>query len=62
VHDLGLMAAELIAVASRRLGVADAEPADLLWQFSRQSGSPWVQRQVPSAERAPAVTVGGARC
>ena len=61
VHDLGLMAAELIAVASRRLGLG-TEPADLLWQFSRQAGSPWVPRQVPSVERTPAITVGGARC
>jgi len=61
VHDLGLMAAELVAVAARRFGL-DAEPADLLWQFSRDGGSPWVAREVPSVERSPAVTVGGARC
>jgi glucosyl-3-phosphoglycerate synthase len=61
VHDLGLMAAELVAVAARRFGL-DAEPADLLWQFSRGTGSPWVARQVPSVERSPAVSVGGARC
>ncbi|MDT4938269.1 MAG: glucosyl-3-phosphoglycerate synthase [Pseudonocardiales bacterium] len=60
VHDLGVMAAEVIAVALRRLGL-EVEPDDLLWQFSRASGSPWTPRDVPRVERAPAVTMGGAR-
>jgi glucosyl-3-phosphoglycerate synthase len=61
VHDLGLMAAEIIAVTARRLGI-DAPPTDLLWQFSRGDGSPWTPRQVPAVERDAAATVGAARC
>jgi glucosyl-3-phosphoglycerate synthase len=64
VHDLGLMAAEVIAVTARRLGLSD-DPAELLWQFTRSSGSPWTPRQVPLTERAPAaahLVDGGATC
>jgi glucosyl-3-phosphoglycerate synthase len=64
VHDLGLMAAELIAVTARRLGFAD-EPADLLWQFSRASQPAeqnWTPRRVPTLERSPAVNSLAARC
>ena len=58
VHDLGLMAAELIAVAARRLGF-DEKPADLLWQFSRAAADAqgWTPRRVPHLERPPAVSV-----
>lgn len=56
VHDLGLMAAELLAVAARRGGVATA-PSGLLWQFDRDGDPPWRQREVPLAERPPAISV-----
>ena len=55
VHDLGLMAAELLAVALRRIGpdVARSE----LWQFDRALDPPWRPRPVPLVERPPLVTV-----
>jgi glucosyl-3-phosphoglycerate synthase len=52
VHDLGVMAAEIIAVAGRRLGVALPKSSEL-WQFGRESGSPWRARTVPVVERPP---------
>jgi glucosyl-3-phosphoglycerate synthase len=56
VHDLGLMAAEIVAVAARRGGVA-AEPSGLLWQFDRASDPQWRPRPVPLIERPPATTI-----
>jgi glucosyl-3-phosphoglycerate synthase len=52
VHDLGVMAAEILTVSGRRLGLG--EPASArLWQFDRASEPPWHGRPVPVAERAP---------
>lgn len=57
VHDLGVMAAEILAVAHRRLGLAD--PADPeLWQFHRGALPPWRGRPVPVTERSPRVEAG----
>jgi len=58
VHDLGLMAAELLAVALRRLG-PDVEAADL-WQIDRALDPPWRARPVPLVERPPFVTLEAA--
>lgn len=55
VHDLGVMAAEIIAVAGRRLGLPSS--SSLLWQFERGT-TPWQARPVPLTERPPAVSVG----
>jgi glucosyl-3-phosphoglycerate synthase len=56
VHDLGVMAAELIAVAGRRLGLAEVESSQL-WQFDRGSDPPWRSRAVPVIERPPGVSI-----
>ncbi|MGH8859928.1 MAG: glucosyl-3-phosphoglycerate synthase [Jatrophihabitantaceae bacterium] len=53
VHDLGVMAAEIIAVADRRAGLP-APRGHELWQFDRVAASPWRARAVPLAERPPA--------
>jgi glucosyl-3-phosphoglycerate synthase len=54
VHDLGVMAAEIMAVVMRRT-TPFAEPrSSLLWQFDRSLDPPWHSRDVPDAERAPA--------
>jgi glucosyl-3-phosphoglycerate synthase len=55
VHDLGVMAAEILAVARRR---ADgAEPAGTtLAQFVRAGEGTWNERPFPTAERPPACT------
>jgi glucosyl-3-phosphoglycerate synthase len=50
VHNLAVMAAEIIAVAERRRG-APAPAADRLWQFERARG--WSDREIPTAERPP---------
>jgi glucosyl-3-phosphoglycerate synthase len=60
VHDLGVMAAEVIAVVGTRLGVR-AHLTDELWQFTR-GASPWTARRVPTLERAPAASLRGAPC
>lgn len=54
VHDLGVMAAEILAVAGRRLGLASSSAS--LWQFERGT-TPWQGRPVPLIERPPAVSV-----
>jgi glucosyl-3-phosphoglycerate synthase len=59
VHDLGVMATEILLVASRRVGrvgtgvVSDPQ----LWQFERESTSHWRSRDVPAVERPPALTL-----
>jgi glucosyl-3-phosphoglycerate synthase len=56
VHDLGVMAAEILATAMRRLpgGVRPAEPAGTLMQYDRYAPDGWRQRAVPTLERPPA--------
>ena len=56
VHDLGVMATELLAVAGRRLGLSEAQSREL-WQFDRASVPPWRSRAVPLTERPPAISV-----
>jgi glucosyl-3-phosphoglycerate synthase len=58
VHDLGVMAAEILATAMRRLpgGCRPAEPAGTLMQYDRDSANGWRQRAVPTLERPPAST------
>lgn len=57
VHDLGVMAAEILAVAHRRLGVAGPYE-ESLWQFDRQTRPPWRGRPVPLTERSPRAEAG----
>ena len=54
LHDLGVMALEILAVAERRLG---REPGDSLRfdRFARDGG--WSRRRIDTAERPPAITV-----
>jgi glucosyl-3-phosphoglycerate synthase len=61
VHDLGVMAAEILAVARRRSD--GVEPADAsLAQYRRDDGSgSWEERAVPVSERPPAVEVAAYR-
>lgn len=56
VHDLGVMAAEILAVTARRAG-RDVDSAQL-WQFDRELDPPWLDREVPMTERPPLLTVG----
>jgi glucosyl-3-phosphoglycerate synthase len=60
VHDLGVMAAEILHTVARRAGVGgpDADEAELL-QFVRGGGPPWRSRRVPLTERPPAADVTG---
>jgi glucosyl-3-phosphoglycerate synthase len=60
VHDLGVMAAEIIAVAARRRAGESPRESAALWQFDRHADPPWRAREVPMAERPPAITVGPA--
>ena len=53
VHDLALMAAEILAVAHRRLGQPVPARAELR-QYQRTSSPPWRVRPIPLAERPPA--------
>jgi glucosyl-3-phosphoglycerate synthase len=67
VHDLGVMAAEILATAMRRLpgGVRPAEPAGTLMQYDRAEPDGWQHRSVPTLERPPARTsqhYRGLRC
>ena len=50
IHDLGVMASEILVVAGRRSG-ATAPSAHQLWQFDRDDG--WSDRDVPVVERPP---------
>jgi glucosyl-3-phosphoglycerate synthase len=52
VHDLGVMAAEIITTAQRRRTSVPEVPAERLWQFDRTTG--WRDRLVPVIERPPA--------
>jgi glucosyl-3-phosphoglycerate synthase len=57
VHDLGVMAAEILATAMRRLpaGLRPVEPAGTLMQYDRQAPDGWRQRAVPTLERPAAL-------
>jgi glucosyl-3-phosphoglycerate synthase len=57
VHDLGVMAAEIIAVAHRRLRVPVRGDSSL-WQFDRRADPPWRSRVVPLTERSPDAEAG----
>jgi glucosyl-3-phosphoglycerate synthase len=57
VHDLGVMAAEILAVAHRRLGLVDPSDPEL-WQFDRRARPPWRGRPVPVTERSARVEAG----
>lgn len=54
LHDLGVMALEILAVAERRMG---REPGDSLRfdRFARAGG--WTRRRIDTAERPPAISV-----
>jgi glucosyl-3-phosphoglycerate synthase len=58
VHDLALMAGEILAVALRRVGQPVPESAELR-QLDRSATPPWRARSIPLIERAPARTVAG---
>lgn len=58
VHDLGVMAAELLAVAGRRLGGGEPNSSEL-WQFDRRAEEHWRSRTVPMDERPPAISIPG---
>lgn len=60
VHDLAVMAAEVLQTAARRAGVpAPDQSQSQLWQFDRDAVPPWRARAVPLAERPPALSVEG---
>jgi glucosyl-3-phosphoglycerate synthase len=60
VHDLGVMAAEILQTAQRRVaggGDGAVSGEGVLWQYLRGANPPWRGRPVPLAERPPAATV-----
>ncbi|WP_375484952.1 glucosyl-3-phosphoglycerate synthase [uncultured Jatrophihabitans sp.] len=58
VHDLGVMATEIIEVAARRVGAPSSGAEDAtLWQYVRAAAPPWRGRDVPLRERPPAAGV-----
>jgi glucosyl-3-phosphoglycerate synthase len=57
LHDLGAMAVELLAVAHRRLTGEPGPDLAVLDRLARDRA--WVEREVATAERPPAVTVPG---
>lgn len=58
VHDLGVMAAEILAVADRRAFGTEPAGAAELDQFERSAdGGRWRTREVPVDERPPGVSV-----
>ncbi len=61
VHDLGVMAAELLAVVGRRLHTRPPSASEL-WQFGRDGDSLWAARAVPTVERPPALSVADLPC
>lgn len=56
VHDLGLMATEILAVADSRSGLPAPRQVELA-QYGRSAPGGWQTREVPTWERPPAVTV-----
>ncbi|MCU1659212.1 MAG: hypothetical protein JWO57_3868 [Pseudonocardiales bacterium] len=62
VHDLGVMAAEILAVAARRAGAAERLHSSQLWQFRRDCSPAWRSREVPMHERPPATSVKRPPC
>jgi len=61
VHDLGVMATEILAVADRRAFGVDPPGDAVLDQFVRTDDGDWRARPVPVQERPPAATVGAER-
>lgn len=63
LHDLGAMAAELLAVADRRRGAdaADGTPGDQVALPRMTPDRQWDERVVPTHERPPAITLGSYR-
>jgi glucosyl-3-phosphoglycerate synthase len=62
VHDLGVMAAELLIVAERRAGPPARRPeSSELWQFHRGREPAWIARPVPLAERPPLASLDPSR-
>jgi glucosyl-3-phosphoglycerate synthase len=57
VHDLGVMAAEILATAMRRLpgGLSPQEPLAQLQQYDRRPPAGWLSREVPTLERPAAI-------
>jgi glucosyl-3-phosphoglycerate synthase len=58
VHDLAVMAGEILAVAARRIGQPLPDHAELR-QFDRSATPAWRSRPIPLTERPPARTVDG---
>ncbi|WP_368671954.1 glucosyl-3-phosphoglycerate synthase [Jatrophihabitans endophyticus] len=58
VHDLGVMAAEILETFGRRTG-APLGDAHTLWQYDRTRTPPWTGRDVPLDERPPQRTLAG---
>lgn len=60
VHDLGVMAAEIIETVDRR---TDGPPGtgETLWQYDRARTPPWTGRSVPLAERPPQRSAAASR-
>jgi glucosyl-3-phosphoglycerate synthase len=62
VHDLGVMAAEILHTVARRAGVPVPGTAEAeLLQFVPRGAAPWLSRRVPLTERPPAAEVPGYR-
>jgi glucosyl-3-phosphoglycerate synthase len=58
VHDLAVMAAQIIETFAKRDGTSRSEADESrLWQYDRTAAPPWRARTVPMAERPPAASV-----
>lgn len=57
VHDLAVMAAEILTVGMRRAERPVPAAAAELWQYDRRLDPPWRSRAIPTDERPPAATV-----
>ena len=58
VHDLAVMAAQIIETFAKRDGTPHSEAEESqLWQYDRAAAPPWRPRTVPMAERPPAASV-----
>ena len=58
VHDLAVMAAQIMTTFAKREGTALSEAEESqLWQYDRAAAPPWRARTVPMAERPPAASV-----